>query len=368
MNNSYSNLAIVIPSLEPDDILTNYVKTLIKQGFIHIYIVNDGSSSKFDNIFQSLSNFDECTVLTHLQNKGKGYALKTAYKHIAENFEACKGIVTADSDGQHAVKDVCKIADKLLENTDGLLLGVRNFSKKGIPLKSWIGNRISSLIFFLFQGVWLQDTQTGLRGFLANHLTDMIDIAGDRFEYEMAVLTTFANNKMGIHSFLIDTIYIDDNESTHFRPFADSLRIGKVLFNRLCRFMTSSGISLVVDMSLCWFLLYILKNYISTDILRIGIAVTSARIVSMLVNYTINKKFVFKTNRQNSFIKYLILAITNMLAVTILINFGQSVLHIDERLAKLICDIIFFIINYQIQRIWVFKSQKGGQTIEQYSK
>lgn len=361
MNNKYSNLALIIPSLEPTVILVDYVKVLIKQGFAHIYVINDGSSSAYDDIFQSISKLEECTLLTYSENRGKGFALKTAYQHIEKHFPECKGIITADSDGQHAVKDVCKIADKLIENTKGLLLGVRNFSEKGIPFKSWIGNRISSLIFFLFHGVWVKDTQTGLRGFLSNHLSEMIAINGDRFEYEMAVLTTCAATNTPIHSLSIDTIYIDDNTSTHFRPIADSVRIGKVLFNKICRFMMSSGICIIVDISLCWCLLHLLKSNVSSDLFRIGISVTLARTASMLVNYCINKNYVFKTNAYNSFVKYLILAVANMVIATTLIHLGQSILHIDERLAKLICDVILFIVNYQIQRNWVFNHPKEGE-------
>ncbi len=361
MKKAHQNLAIVIPSLDPTRSLITYVDALIAQGFCHIIIVNDGSAHTYDAIFEKLASQPACTVLTHATNQGKGAALKTAYAYIVAHLAACVGVVTADSDGQHAVQDVCQVADALLSGENGLFLGSRNFAQMGIPLKSRVGNRLSSALFCLLHGKWVHDTQTGLRGFATNLLPFMLDIAGGRFEYEMAVLTACVHRKIPVHTISIQTIYWEGNASTHFRPIADSLQVGAVLLRRLGRFMLSSGVSCLTDVSICWTLLALLQGMVASDLLRIGLAVTLARMVSMLVNYRLNKVFVFHATAQKyAFVRYVALAIANMVAAVWFIYLGQTVLGIHEYTAKILADTILFIINYQIQRLWVFPTITAG--------
>ncbi len=229
-NNVFDNTIIVIPSLEPTTALVAYTNRLMSQGFLQVVIVNDGSSRKYNFIFEDLRKIRGCTVLTHEKNRGKGTALKTGYQYIKQNFSECQSIITADADGQHSIEDVCKMAAELKKQKKCLLLGCRNFSLPSIPVKSRIGNRTSSVLFFLLYGKWIGDTQTGLRGFHTIYLDEMLQIKGERFEYEMEVIISCITKKIPMKQIEIQTIYEDNNESTHFQAFNDSVRIGKVIF------------------------------------------------------------------------------------------------------------------------------------------
>ena len=72
-----ASAVILIPSLEPDDRLPAYVRRLQERGFTRAVIVNDGSSDKYQPIFDALAAIDGVTVLKHEVNRGKGCALKT---------------------------------------------------------------------------------------------------------------------------------------------------------------------------------------------------------------------------------------------------------------------------------------------------
>lgn len=362
MSTSYPNLAIVIPSLDPTHILIPYISDLIGQGFAHIYVVNDGSSPSHDPIFQVISELDGCTLLAHDQNRGKGAALKTAFHHISQTFPKCQAIITVDSDGQHAVTDVCRMADCAHEYPGHLILGGRSFSGGNVPIKSLVGNRISSAVFFLLHGVWVQDTQTGLRLFDMNLLPQMCSIPGDRFDYEMAVLTTCVNQKIPLHFIGIDTIYLNGNTGSHFHPLADSALIGRVLLSKLCRFMVSSGLSCLVDISLCWTFLHSFSQVISSNLLRIGLSVVLARTVSLVLNYTLNRRFVFHvtTHPHRRFGRYLLLAMANMVALTGLIYWSSTWVGLDARTATILANAMLFAVNYQVQRSWVFPVMLGG--------
>ena len=77
------NIIIMIPSLNPDHKLVDYVKQLAEQDFREILVVNDGSSALYDPIFDEIRQTDKCTVITHEVNQGKGRALKTGMSMTA---------------------------------------------------------------------------------------------------------------------------------------------------------------------------------------------------------------------------------------------------------------------------------------------
>ena len=58
----------------------------------------------------------------------------------------------------------------------------------------------------------------------------MKDVPGERYEYEMNVLLELVRRDVPILEMEIETIYIDNNASSHFRPVRDSFRIyGQIL-------------------------------------------------------------------------------------------------------------------------------------------
>lgn len=89
---------ILIPSLEPDDRLLSYVRQLRDYGFMNLVIVDDGSGEKYQHIFEELED-NGCSLLRHAQNQGKGEALKTGFRYIAQHYGQAHYVVTADSDG-----------------------------------------------------------------------------------------------------------------------------------------------------------------------------------------------------------------------------------------------------------------------------
>ena len=129
MNKEFYNVVILIPSYQPDEKLTKYVNELIDNKFRKILIVNDGSDEKCNKIFDELKNKEECIVLEHKENIGKGKALKTGFEYYINNIDRTEfvGIVTADSDGQHSVKDTIKIAESIDKNKDNKYYGIYQY-------------------------------------------------------------------------------------------------------------------------------------------------------------------------------------------------------------------------------------------------
>lgn len=217
---------ILIPAYEPDENLIQLIKKLKKENY-KVIVVNDGSSEKCNHIFDMIKK--DVVLLNHDINKGKGAALKTGFKYIKDNFNDYI-IITVDCDGQHKVKDVLNIEKYSLENLDDLILGKRIISKK-TPLRSKIGNSITRFIFKIVTKTKVYDTQTGLRAFSYKLIDLMLNIDGDRYEYEMNVLLKSAYNNINIKEIEIETVYFNNNANSHFKSLKDSISIYKQILN-----------------------------------------------------------------------------------------------------------------------------------------
>ena len=124
------NVAVIIPSFDPDDKLLKVVSDLNLAGFENIIIVNDGSKDSTAIYFDKARKIANCRVIFHSVNLGKGRALKSAFNFILTECPDITHAVTIDSDGQHSVEDVENCCEAIEKNTDTLILGTRDFSKK----------------------------------------------------------------------------------------------------------------------------------------------------------------------------------------------------------------------------------------------
>ena len=106
------NITVIIPSLNPDEKLRGVVSSLLELGFCDIVIVNDGSDEEHTKNFPTENDSPCLTILRHSVNRGKGAALKTAFKYVIENRPETKTVVTVDGDGQHRAQDVLACCEK----------------------------------------------------------------------------------------------------------------------------------------------------------------------------------------------------------------------------------------------------------------
>lgn len=186
-----------------------------------VVLVDDGSGPDSAAVLDETTGLG-CTVLRLDTNQGKGVALKTGLRHVRAEFPG-RPVVCADPDGQHHIKDVLTIADRLGE--DRIVLGVREFGGADVPWRSRFGNRLTSDLFRAATGRELRDTQTGLRGFPAGLLPWLAEVPGERYEYEMNVLIEAVRRGVPFDEVAITTSYEDGNSSSHFGSVTDSARI-----------------------------------------------------------------------------------------------------------------------------------------------
>lgn len=351
---TFEKITIVIPSLNPDDKLSVVAQGLIYRGFCDLIIINDGSSPEKKHYFDAAAALPECTVLTHDVNRGKGRALKTAFSYILKHRPDCVGVITVDGDNQHHPDDVAALAAALLADASAMILGARDFSQPNVPARSRFGNHITSLVFRLVCNQKISDTQTGLRAIPRGMLPALIELSGERFEFETNMLLASNRENLHIREIVIKTIYIDENATSHFRVIVDSFSILRLIL----AFAFSSIACAALDIGCYWMAVALLANMPLSE--RVLIATVISRALSSIANYLLNSHTVFgsRNSLSRSLPRYYILCVCQFLCswagvwgLTLIIG-GNSVF------SKLIVDTLLFFLSFNIQRNWVFANNK----------
>ena len=339
-------MIVVIPAYQPDEKLLKTVGEILEQTDYAVVVVDDGSAPERQTYFEQLP--DSVTVLHHEVNRGKGAALKTAYAYIAEHYPAEEGIVTVDADGQHLTRDVIRVSEDWQAHPNALVLGSRRFTGK-VPFKSMAGNTITRFVFRVSTGVKVYDTQTGLRAFSVALVPMMLEMKGDRYEHEINVLLYATRHRVPIREVPIDTVYIEDNASSHFHALRDGWRIYKMIL----LFAMSSIIAAVIDYVLVLGLNALFERVtLPPKLSALFLATVIARAVSSLCNYFINRKWVFENRSRGTIFRYYLLVLVIYALNLGLLTLGKLIMPLW--LAKLLVELICYPLSFWCQRRFVF--------------
>ncbi len=368
-----NKVVLLIPSLNPDDKLIKLIEELKKEEFNNIVVVNDGSKQECLHYFDLIKNEYNCHVFTHFKNLGKGRALKNAFNYILTNFQDFKTVITLDSDGQHKVEDVIKLAQQFENVEDKTLgLGCRKFGKKDVPFRSKFGNIFTRMLLKVLCGISVSDTQTGLRAFTKETMKEFMNVSGERFEYEMNMILATKNKDIKIVECPIQTIYIEENKSSHFNPIKDSFKIISRLFAVFFKYTIASILSFLIDIGFFALFVALTKSWVSAS-LYIILSTIFARVISSVFNFLVNKNTVFKQKEKSPkfFIMYFSLVIINMVLSAVLVDVFVKYCAFQEIWAKVLVDGTLFILSFVLQRDIIFRSSKKkakaqnkGETVE----
>lgn len=343
-----NGIVLVIPVYNPTENFEEAIRLTLCY-FYKVVVVNDGCSTEYHTAFMRLKKQKDIIVLEHNENKGKGRALKTAFKYILDSLPECKGVVTADADGQHKIKDIVAVEEALLEaeSSQTIVLGSRYFDKDVVPLKSKVGNIVTRVILKYLCDLNLVDTQTGLRGIPVELLERELEVVGERYEYETNVLLDAADAGIEFIEVPIETIYEDGNNVSHFSPLRDSIRI----YRNILMYSGSSLLSSLLDYSIFMILYPITKN--------LWIATYAGRGCSAAVNFAINRKAVFKDNNNimSSLSKYIVLLVLSGTTSALLLQFSAFILGDVYLITKILIEICLYFLNFYIQKNFIFRKK-----------
>ncbi|MBQ5762332.1 MAG: bifunctional glycosyltransferase family 2/GtrA family protein [Clostridia bacterium] len=342
---------VLIPAYNPGEKMIGFLKEL-KSSNLDVIVVDDGSKAESKYCFDYAKKCGY-PVLTHPVNKGKGAALKTGFTYVVSEKLDYDYVITADCDGQHAIESIIDVANEGEKSgCEAMILGGR-FRDGGdkLPIKSNIGNSTTRVIFKLATGLSIHDTQTGLRAIPKSLYSKMITIKGDRYEYEMNMLLKINEWQVPFKEVSIKTIYFDNNKGSHYSPFKDSIRI----LSQILIFSLSSFLSFILD-----YALFMLVNHLLFDVCEyhVAIAYLTGRVISGVVNYVLNSKFVFKEFSMSSVLKYTLLCIIIMVIGAVGSYLLEDLAGIPGVLSKVFVDLPLFLLSYFGQKKYVF-TKKG---------
>ena len=337
-------LVVLVPAYQPDARLAALVTDIRRRlPGAQVLVVDDGSGPAYEEVFAAAG--DAGAVITgYSVNAGKGAALRTGLARAADLWPHAD-VVCADADGQHTPADIAAVAHRVRE-TGHMTLGVRAFTGP-VPLRSRLGNRATALLFRGATGWRLRDTQTGLRGYPAGGLDWLLEVPGNRYEYELSALLRARELGMAVEEVEIATVYEPGNASSHFRPLQDSARI----YAPLLRFMGASLASFGID----W--LGVMVIFAMTGSLLA--AVVGARLVSGTANFFMNRR-VFRARRGTvvcTAVRYAVLAVS-LLAASYLVLKALTAVGIPLGIAKVLGDGAIYVASYVAQRRLVFKERR----------
>lgn len=326
-----SEIVILIPAYNPEVRIINYVKELKEKSYT-VIIVNDGSDKKHHAIFESL--VDDCQIINCPYSKGKGNAIKKGLSFIKVHNQDKKGVCILEED--YPVDQI--------EKLNGLY-------EQNIFFVHTKGKRFLSKIFSMIYHQEFKNVDSNLIGFSMKYIDQMLEV--DENCYEVQALIECVQKEIQVEEIIVD----QNKESFHLKNKNRSILY--VIFLHLFRFISSSIISSIIDVLLAWLLLDVLKLWMTSDFWRIAMSSLIARVLSTIVNYVINKKYVFKerTESKQTGRRFLILTVAITVLSTLFV-YGTSSLNImSEKLAKPVGDLLLFLLSYNVQMKWVFSKE-----------
>ena len=153
----------------------------------------------------------------------------------------------------------------------------------------------------------------------------------------------------------IETVYIDANSGSHFRPLRDSWRV----FRPLLAF-AGAGV-------FCWALELALFLALARHFNLLA-AVVGSRLTSGAVNFALNKLGVFRdrsNDRTWSQVRQYTLLALALMAVTYVGVEALGLLHVPLWLAKIGTDVLGFAVSFAVQRRFIFRARPHGRALKE---
>ena len=208
MSEAKNRIAVIVPAYNEGKVIRKVLSSLPesvaisgKNYPISIIVVNDGSK---DNTARVVSKFPKVRLVNHILNSGAGAATRTGL-HVTL-ISGANYAITMDADGQHAVSDVKKVATEIVTGDADLIIGSRLIETAGMPWYRVLGNKGLSFITFLVFGVFVRDSQSGLRAYNRKALEE-INFHSNHFAFCSEIIWSAHRKGLTIKEIPITAIY-----------------------------------------------------------------------------------------------------------------------------------------------------------------
>ncbi|MFA5029986.1 MAG: glycosyltransferase family 2 protein [Patescibacteria group bacterium] len=194
------NYFVVIPAFNEEKTLSRVLES-VSQITPHIIVVDDGST----DLTYSIAVKSGARVYRHVINRGLGASLTTGIE--AALLHGADAIITFDADGQHNAADIPRMIQLLEEDRADVVIGSRLLNKdEGMPVIRKAYNIVGNLITYVFFGMKVSDSQSGLRAFTSKSAR-LFKLRSNRMEVSSEFINEIKVNRLRYLEIPITPIY-----------------------------------------------------------------------------------------------------------------------------------------------------------------
>lgn len=213
-----------IPIYDHGETIGAVVESLASQNLPCI-IVDDGCGVSTRAVLDRLeAQHTWLEVIHHRENRGRGAALRTAYRTAGQR--GMTHVVQLDADGQHTAVDVPRFLEAARAQPDALVLGAPTFDDS-IPWHRRHGRKLSKAI--VWAETWSSAVHDPLCGFRCIPLSPTLSLldrvrSGNRMDFDPELVIRLV--RAGVPVVNVPTaVHYPEGGVSHFRMVADNLRI-----------------------------------------------------------------------------------------------------------------------------------------------
>jgi glycosyltransferase involved in cell wall biosynthesis len=205
----YQDIWIVIPAYNEATVIGDVIAD-VRSVFDQIVVVDDGSHDDTGAIALRAG----AHVVRHPVNLGQGAAIQTGVEY-ARSQPGAEVFVTFDADGQHRVKDVMRMIDRLTADDADIVIGTRFADPSATtqtPLLKRIVLRTAVWLSPRSRRLGLSDAHNGLRVF-NRKVADGLNITMNGMGHASEFIAMIAENHWRVTEEPVEILYTDYSKS-----------------------------------------------------------------------------------------------------------------------------------------------------------
>jgi glycosyltransferase involved in cell wall biosynthesis len=200
----YQDVWIVVPAFREASVIGEVVAD-IRSTFEHVVCVDDGSRDDTAAIALAAG----AHVVKHPVNLGQGAAIQTGVEY-ARAQPGAQIFATFDADGQHRVKDVAAMVDRLRTGDVDIVVGTRFAGQAAtqVPVVKRVVLRAAALLSPSIRKLGLTDAHNGLRVFNKT-VADGLNITMNGMSHASEIITLIIENQWRVAEEPVEILYTD---------------------------------------------------------------------------------------------------------------------------------------------------------------
>ncbi|MDT5351286.1 MAG: polyprenyl-phospho-N-acetylgalactosaminyl synthase [Mycobacterium sp.] len=204
----YPDVWIVVPAFNEAAVIGEVIADL-RSVFDHVVCVDDGSTDGTGEIAARAGAY----LVRHPINLGQGAAIQTGVEY-ARKQPGARMFATFDADGQHRVKDVAAMVERLASDDVDIVIGTRFAGSEASqpPFLKRIVLRTAARLSRRGRRLGLTDTNNGLRVFNKT-VADGLDITMSGMSHANEFVILIAENNWRVVEEPVEVLYTEYSKS-----------------------------------------------------------------------------------------------------------------------------------------------------------